>query len=391
MTLKNKYNLFYFIFCIVGCCMAGFVAVFLQFKGISNTMIGVVTGIGCVSSIVLSPCLSSLIIKYEKLTARNMLAGIYSLLAVMFAVIAFVPLPPAAVVAGYSVMYALYVGSASFPQVIASDYMQEGRDINFGLARGLGSASWAITALVMGPAIDFFNPLVLAAGFIASTGCMLLLIRSMPRAETAQTGKDTGKSTVLSIIKNYPIYFMVLTGYSFCLGAHSCLGTYLPGIVSRLGGSTGVYGVAVFLMALSEMPVMAMAAKWMKKTDSLTLIAIGGFAYVIRNFTICMAPNIAMVIAGLLFQSVSYGLLTAVITYYVIYNLAPGDQVMGQAMIGIMSSGFGSTAGNIVGGMLLDNIGMEAMFVFACTMTVIGCAVIAAAKITDRKRKKAVI
>ena len=43
MTLKNKYNLFYFIFCIVGCCMAGFVAVFLQFKGISNTMIGVVT------------------------------------------------------------------------------------------------------------------------------------------------------------------------------------------------------------------------------------------------------------------------------------------------------------------------------------------------------------
>ena len=180
MTLKNKYNLFYFIFCIVGCCMAGFVAVFLQFKGISNTMIGVVTGIGCVSSIVLSPWLSSLIIKYEKLTARNMLAGIYSLLAVMFAVIAFVPLPPAAVVAGYSVMYALYVGSASFPQVIASDYMQEGRDINFGLARGLGSASWAITALVMGPAIDFFNPLVLAAGFIASTGCMLLLIRSMP-------------------------------------------------------------------------------------------------------------------------------------------------------------------------------------------------------------------
>ena len=391
MSLKNKYNLFYFIFCIVGCCMAGFVAVFLQFKGISNTMIGVVTGAGCVSSIVLSPYLSSLIIRYEKLNARNMLTGIYSLLAVVFAVIAFVPLPPVLIVAGYTVMYALYVGSASFPQVIASDYIQEGRDINFGLARGLGSSSWAITALVMGPAIDFFSPLVLARGFILSTVCMLLLIRSMPAAESVQEEKETGKSTVFSIIRNYRIYFMVLVGYSFCLGAHSCLGTYLPNIISRLGGSTGIYGVAVFMMALSEMPVMAMAAKWMKKVDSLTLIAVGGFAYVIRNFTICMANNIPMVIVGLLFQSVSYGLLTAVITYYVIYNLAPADQVMGQAMIGIMSSGFGATIGNMAGGVLLDNMGIGSMFVFSCVLTAIGFAVIVASKLADVKTKKATV
>ena len=89
MSLKNKYNLFYFLFCIVGCCMAGFVAVFLQYKGVSNTMIGVVTGVGCVSSVALSPYLSSLIMKYEKLTAQNMTAGIYTALAVGFVVIAY--------------------------------------------------------------------------------------------------------------------------------------------------------------------------------------------------------------------------------------------------------------------------------------------------------------
>lgn len=367
--------------------MAGFVAVFLQYKAVSNTMIGVVTGVGCVSSILLSPYLSSLIIKYEKLTARRMTAAIYSLLSVGFVLIAFLPLPPSVVVVGYTVMYALYVASASFPQVIAGGYMQGGEDIDFGFARGLGSASWAITALVMGPMVDFFSPLVLAVGFMASTAAMLLLIKSMPEsASAAKKGEKSG--TVFDIIRKYRVYFMVLIGFAFCLSAHSCLGTYLSNIVTSLGGSTSMYGMAVFIMALSEMPVMAMASRWMKKVDSLTLIAIGGLAYVARNFTICLAPNLPVLIAGLLFQSVSYGLLTAVVTYYVIYNLAPEDQVMGQAMIGIVTSGFGSTLGNVLGGILQDRFGLGAMYVFACTVTAIGFAVLIMAKITDKKLKK---
>ena len=390
MSLKNKYNLFYFLFCIVGCCMAGFVAVFLQYKGVSNTMIGVVTGVGCVSSVALSPYLSSLIMKYESLTAQKMTAGIYSVLAVAFMLIAFIPLPPAVVVVGYTLMYALYVASASFPQVIAGGYMQAGEDIDFGFARGLGSASWAITALVMGPVVDFFNPLVLAVGFMLSTVCMLLLIKSMPREKSAVKQGEKG-GTVFDIITKYKVYFMVLVGFAFCLAAHTCLGTYLSNIVVSLGGTTSMYGVAIFLMALSEMPVMAMASRWMKKVDSLTLIALGGLAYVVRNFTICLAPNLIVVLIGLLFQSVSYGLLTAVITYYAMYNLAPADQVMGQAMISIVTSGFGSTIGNVLGGMLQDTFGLSAMYIFACAVTAIGFAVIMLAKITDSRNKKAVV
>lgn len=390
MSLKNKYNLFYFIFCVVGCCMAAFVAVFLQYKGVSNTVIGVVTGVGCVSSVVLSPYLSSLIMKYENLTARKMLSLIYSALAVAFLLVAFLPLPPAVVVVAYTVMYALYVASASFPQVIASGYMQAGEDIDFGFARGLGSASWAITALVMGPVIDFFNPAVLAVGFLVSTVAMLLLIRSLPRSRPAVKQGEKG-GTVKDIITKYKVYFMVLVGFAFCLAAHTCLGTYLSNIVVSLGGTTSMYGMAIFLMALSEMPVMAMASRWMKKVDSLTLIALGGLAYVIRNFTICLAPNLIVVLIGLLFQSVSYGLLTAVITYYAMYNLAPADQVMGQAMIGIVTSGFGSTIGNVLGGFLQDTWGLDAMCIFACAVTAIGFVVIIFAKITDSKNKKATV
>jgi len=387
MNLKNKYNLFYFIYCIVGCCLAGFVAVFLQYKGVSNTLIGLVTGIGCVSSVFLSPYLSGLIVRVEKLTAMNMLTGIYSFIAAVFLLLAFMPLPSAVVVGAYIIIYSVYVAVASFPQVIASGYMQDGEDIDFGLARGLGSASWAITALVMGPIVDFFSPVTLAIGFLMGHIAMVILLKTMPEPQSAHKTGEKGGS-VFGIIKKYKVYFMVLVGFAFCLAAHSCLGTYLSNIVANLGGSTSMYGVTVFLMALSEMPVMAVASRWMKKVDSLTLITIGGIAYVIRNFTVCLAPNMLVLIIGLLFQSVSYGLLTAVVTYYVIYNLEAADQVMGQAMIGMITSGFGSTVGNMLGGVLQDTYGLGAMFVFACALTAIGAVVIFAAKAMDIKQKK---
>lgn len=384
MSLRNKYNLFYFIYCIVGCCLAAFVAVFLQYKGVSNTLIGLVTGVGCVSSVFLAPYLSSLIVKVEKLNAKNVIIGVYSFVAAVFLALAFLPLPPSVIVVFYIVIYSVYVAAASFPQVIASCYMQEGEDIDFGLARGLGSASWAVTALVMGPIVDRFSPVVLAVAFLISHIFMVALLNTMPTPVSQNTSKEKG-GTVMGIIKNYRVYFLVLVGFAFCLAAHSCLGTYLSNIVASLGGSTSVYGISVFLMALSELPVMAAAARWMKKVDSLTLIVIGGIAYIIRNFTVCLAPNIAVLIVGLLFQAFSYALLTVVITYYAMYNLAPQDQVMGQAMIGIITSGFGATVGNIMGGVLQDTLGLGAMYIFACSLTVIGAAIIVYAKITDKK------
>ena len=76
MSAKNQYNLLYFLFCLVGCCAAGFVAVFLQYKGVSNTQIGVVTGSACVASIFIAPWLSSLIMKIERMTVNDLLVYI---------------------------------------------------------------------------------------------------------------------------------------------------------------------------------------------------------------------------------------------------------------------------------------------------------------------------
>ena len=103
--------------------------------------------------------------------------------------------------------------------------------------------------------------------------------------------------------------------------AATSLSTYLINVVKNLGGNTSLYGVAIFFMAASEMPVMAITPRLIRRYDSITLIMVAAFFYIIRNFTICLAPSLPVLFIGMMMQSLSYGLLTAVITYYVTYNL----------------------------------------------------------------------
>ena len=385
MSLKNKYNLLYFLYCIAGCCLVEFVTVFLLYRGVSNTQIGLVTGIGCVSSIFLSPWLTGLLGRSPRLNVRDVLGGVYLFMAAVFILLAYMPMPAVAVMAGYTVIYCLYMGTYSFLQVMASDYTAAGMDINFGLARGLGSASWAIAALLLGMAVDATSPAVTGAAFMAATAVMVLLMRKMPVAPS-QTGSEEKGGSAIAVLKDYPVFFMILLGFTLCKVGMTPLLTYLPNIMTNLGGSTGMFGVAIFVMALSETPVMAMAGRWMEKVDILTLTVIGGIAYVARNFIICFATSVPMLMVGMVFQGFSYGLLTVVAAYYAMYRLKGSDQAMGQTMTTVMTNGFGSTIGNVAGGVLQDTLGINSMYIFACGMTVLGALVIIMAKLSDRKK-----
>ena len=68
--------------------------------------------------------------------------------------------------------------------------------------------------------------------------------------------------------------------------AATSLSTYLINVVKNLGGNTSLYGVAIFFMAASEMPVMTITPRLIRRYDSITLIMVAAFFYIIRNFTI---------------------------------------------------------------------------------------------------------
>ena len=384
--LQIKYNLLHIFYWVATCCIYGYVAVFLKYKGLTNTEIGLVTGGGCVVTIFSSPFVSSLVGKVKGLTIKKLVNSIFLVLSVIFMIISLFDIPVILIMIAYVLLIALIVSTVPLLSTIAMDYIKEGKEINFGLARGLGSVSYAVSAVVLGQLVEKLNPTVLAYGFVLSAVLDLVILNSLPAIHEVKQEQEEKGGNFFSIVKKYKTFFFILLGFACMFAASTSLSTYLINIVNKLGGNTSLYGIAIFFMAASEMPVMAITPRLLRRFDSLTLIVVAAIFYIFRNFTICLAPSLPILFIGMLFQGASYGLLTAVITYYVTYTLESQDHMMGQTMISVMTSGVGSMTGNLLGGVLQDNIGIQAMFIFACVMTVTGCLIIIFTKLISSKK-----
>lgn len=371
-NLQMKYNVLHILFWLSYLSIYGYVAVFLQYRGLSNTDIGIVTGAGAIFSIFLSPFVSSLLTKIKSLSIKKLTLILYIMMFSFFFCLTFLSLPIVLIMFFYIGLLSLVVSIVPFLSMICMDYLKAGQYINFGLSRGLGSVSYAAGAVLVGQLIDIINPTVIGYVHLLSSVLLLILLFSMPDYKIEEDNPLENKSNIFTIIKNYKTFFIILVAFAFMFAASTSLSTYLINIVKNLGGNTSLYGIAIFCMAASEMPVMSMTHHLLKKYKAETLILVASGFYILRNFTICLAPSLPILLIGMMLQGFSYGLFTATITYYVNDYLKQEDQMMGQTMIGMMSTGLSSAIGNIFGGVLQDAFGLTSMLIFACTLTFIG-------------------
>jgi PPP family 3-phenylpropionic acid transporter len=269
------------------------------------------------------------------------------------------------------IIIAFMVSAVPLVSTICMDYLKVGKYINFGVSRGMGSVAYATTAVVLGQLIEFLNPNACTYLFVISSILLFIDLFSFEDIQIQDSNKNEETTSIIEVVKTYKVFFMILLGFGFMFSATSALSVYLINIVKNLGGSTSLYGVAVFAMAASELPFMSIVHTLLKKHKAESILFIASIFYIFRNFTICLAGNTTILIIGMLFQGASYGLFTGVITYYVNDYLKPEHQVLGQTLIAMITTGFGSTIGNVLGGFLQDSFGLQSMLYFAMGITII--------------------
>lgn len=372
--LQTKYNCIQFLYWITNCTIFGYVAIFLQYKGLSNTEIGIVTAMGSIMMLILSANISNLPNKYEALTPHNVILGIYAILFASFSALYFMTLPKVVVMALYIALLFLSTCVVPFLSQFAMDYVKMGHDINFGLARGLGSFSYASSAFLMGYLVEWLEPSVIYIVFIVSSILFIINLLILPNS-TIKNASTEKPANPFSLITKYKKFFLFLLGFGFAITGATSLSTYLINIVKKLGGDSSFYGIAIFFMAASETPFMTMTYRLKKKFGPEKLIVFGLFMYIFRNFLIALAPNLIVLLIGMVFQGCSYGLLFATYTYYCNDALAESDQMAGQTLITMMANGFGFCLGNYLGGVLQDTLGLQSMLIFAMAVTLVGALI----------------
>lgn len=369
-SLQNRYSAFHVaywanVFSLIGCA-----AILLKFKGLSTSEVGLVTGASSLATIFLSPAFSTLASKIKAMSIQQILMTMFVIIGTGFGLLLWIPLPKWMIMLIYLLLYAMNISMVPLISTIAMQYIEHGKSVNFGLSRGLGSISYAISAVVIGNLLTIFDPRILIAAYAITGVLALAFLASMPACY--MEGKEKKESGSKTSIFKYKKLLWILFAFMLMFAASSALATYLIDIVEYHGGNASLFGMATFVMAASELPIMSIAPRLKRRFGSQKLILTAAAFYGVRNGLIALAPNLGFVLLGMVFQGCSYGLFTPIITYYVAEHLEKEDQIMGQTLIGVMTSGLGAAIGNFSCGFIQENYGMSMMLGLALIFTFSG-------------------
>ena len=144
-------NATYFVaFCTIHACAA----VFLLANGFTNTEVGILLAVANILSAIAQPLIAGVIDKPGPLTNRRFI--LFSVLVILAGsvILMFVPDNKFVIFPVFALIYMIQFAYQPVMTALCFEYQKAGCPIFYGLARGLGSASFAVTSALIGGLVE---------------------------------------------------------------------------------------------------------------------------------------------------------------------------------------------------------------------------------------------
>lgn len=351
-----------------------YASVFLLEKGFSNTLIGITLALANILSVIFQPFVAGLIDKQGKLTNRNVSMASTALLLIGSILLLIIKSGIAAIFIIFALIYMVQMVYQPIITAMYFEYEAAGCHIYYGLARGLGSAGFAVTSFFTGRAIGRFGVSILMILDIIFLAIALIVLYFIKKPETSykEISKDeVAHNNLFSFIKTYPGFMLFVLAAVCFFFAHNAINDYMIQIITPLGGTEAQMGIAVSCAALLELPTMALMDKIIKKISAKNLLLISGTAFLIKTLLMLIAPNMIIVYISQAMQMFAYAVFIPAGAYFVNQTMARLDQVKGQAYFNI-SITLGGVFSSLVCGRLLDIRGSHFMLTVSFAVTAVG-------------------
>lgn len=380
----------------MNCVVLTYATIFLKFKGFTNTEVGIILSIGSILSIIIQPAIASFADKTDKVTLRQIalfLTGVNIILS--FFIIFASDIKPLAFVL-FVPIYALQMSVSSIVNALATEYLNKGIALNFGLARGAGSFAYAVFSILLGFIIGIYNPNILIYISVVMYGILFAIIYSFrltpDQSEslmdyttnssdvtkdkvTSSDGKDPAVST-FEFLKKYKEFTFFLIGVTLMCYSYNLTNTYFINIHENIGGNDQTMGIGLGIAAFLELPVMVLFVFLLRKFKCSSMIKFSAVFYFIKALLTLLAPNVMTLYFAQTLQLFSFALFTPAGLYYVNTVIPRQDSVKGQTMINIATFGISSVIASLTGGIMQDTLGVSAMLLIGTVVTAIGVMII---------------
>ena len=243
--------------------------------------------------------------------------------------------------------------------------------LSFGQLRLWGSIGYTVTAWIVGWIMGGAVTALFLAGyavFLLLTGASTFGLPAQRLSARRQTWRGAA-----GVIRRPAMIVLLLTVFlvsSSTSSMFSFFGIYLQ----QLGGTAGLIGTASAVAALSELPVMAYGAWLAARLSSQRMFILALAVYAIRLVLYSLLPAASWVLPVQLLHGLSFGV-------YLMSSVELIQRLVGRELAataqGLLSSAlaFGQITGALVGGALLDRIGVSAIYRLGSVVMVIAIAV----------------
>lgn len=381
-----RYTLINVTYFVAFCTIHALAAVYLLANGFSNTEVGILLAVANVVSAILQPVFAGIIDKPGPLSNRRFI--IISVMIIMAGsfILLFAGNNKPLIFVIYALIYMIQFAYQPVVTALCFEYQKAGCDIYYGLARGLGSASFAVTSAFIGGAVEKRGVEILLTVNIISMILSAIVVFTFKMPKNADTDKNINENkatepekeskavahnNIADFAKTYPAFAVFLAGTICFFFAHNMINDFMIQIIRNLGGSETQLGYANFLQAILELPVMAVIGFFLKKISSDKMLIFSGMAFFVKILILIFATNMAMMYLSQSFQLFAYAVFIPAGAYYVSSTMDALDQVKGQAYI-TSAITIGGVFSNLISGVILDNLGIRTMLVTGTIVCFIG-------------------
>ena len=378
-----RYTLINMTYFVAFCTIHALAAVYLLAHGFSNTEVGILLAIANIVSAICQPYFAGIIDKPGLLTNRRFI--IISVLIILAgSIILMLGVSKAVIFVIYALIYMVQFAYQPVMTALCFEYQKAGCDIYYGLARGLGSASFAVTSAFIGSAVEKQGVNILLVVNIVSMILSAVVVFTFKKPEGTSVKiedetevKDTqavAHNNIADFARTYPAFSLFLIGTICFFFAHNMINDFMIQIIRSLGGGETQLGYANFLQAILELPVMAVIGFFLKKISSDKMLVFSGMAFFVKILILIFATNMAMMYLSQSCQLFAYAVFIPAAAYYVSSTMNELDQVKGQAFV-TSAITIGGVFSNLISGVILDHMGIKTMLITGTAVCFVGVVI----------------
>ena len=366
------------------CIALSFASVYLKGIGYSNTGLGWIIAAGSLAGASFGPLISSLIDRYEKITASGLMLPVIFARAVMILSL-IINADPGILT---TISFALFTGfSMCVNSLILKMYVDAGKngaEIDFGIARGCGSFAYVVISFILGAVVNATT--VRAVVWAAAVICVLQLasymiftaklnvagIRSDRRDEheAAIRNEERGSGLIQFAADNRK-FCLLLLGTLLIFFSHNTLCNFLINVTENAGGDAGDMGLLNGFMAAVEIPVMFLFSRVFGKKNIASVLRFAFIFFTFKAAAVAAASSLTLLGAAMLLQAPSFALYTPAIVPYTEKTVRHEDSAKAQSLAFSMTT-LGSVLAGTISGTLLDHTSVTVTLWIAAAVCLAG-------------------